>query len=89
MPAILLFWSRAERYAPTRAPTPAIPGSPALALAQPPDPRPLGTQQAGGCRLPGVSLAEGGMRELPGDVPVRLPGFGVGHPRRMLSVARE
>lgn len=86
MPAILLFWSRAERYAPARHP----PGSPRL--TRPGAQRATGPPAPGntsGCHLPGALLAEGGMQQPPSDVPARLPDFGAGHPERMLSVARE
>lgn len=83
MPAILLFWSRAERYAPMPAHPGTHPGTyPGTGCpVSHRDSQPPGTRWAGGCRLPRVSRANVGM---PGDVPVGLPDFGVGHPERML-----
>lgn len=61
MPAILLFWSRAERYALPRHPRLAGPSR--LGARRDPSPGELGGM--GAVARPAVSLAAGGMQELP------------------------
>lgn len=71
MPAILLFWSRAERY--------ALPRHPRLAertrLGTRRDSSPGGHGGMGAVARPAVSLAAGGMQELPGDIPSTAAWF--------------
>lgn len=85
MPAILLFWSRAERY--------ALPRHPRLA-----EPTRLGARRdsspwdsAGWGLSPGrlFRLPRVGCRSYLVISPVRLPSFGVELLERMLSVACE
>lgn len=65
MPAILLFWSRAERYALPRHSRLAEPAR--LGARRDSDPWVHGEMGAVAC--PAVSLAAGGMQKLPGDIP--------------------
>lgn len=85
MPAILLFWSRAERYALPRHPRLAEP----TRLGARRDPSPWGRSGMGSVVRPAFRLPRVGCRSCLVMSPVRLPNFGVGRPERMLSVARK